>query len=161
MTKKATAVERNRSAFYLMRTMRRMIKEAAAKREILNRSKVKAGERCVGQAFQKHGVRFRRTRSKPVLTKDDVKARFRFARKYRSISIRTLEQSQSLRQRDQFSRVAPQLAVPSAIKGLRRPPLPLNSWPQGAMPRATVRGLLCDNYVTTTRQLCDNYVTTM
>jgi hypothetical protein len=71
-----------------MRVMKAMIKEAAAKREVtlammIKWAKVKAGERCVREALQKRGVRFRRMRSKPLLTKEDVKTRFAFAKKYR------------------------------------------------------------------------------
>jgi len=116
VTKIATAVDRNKSTIYdaldenwrhgkrgrkdlltrvqvnlLMRVMKAKIKEAAAKREvtlamIIKRAKVKAGERCVRKALQKRGVRFRRMRSKPILTKEDVKHRFAFAKKHRKKS---------------------------------------------------------------------------
>ena len=113
VTKIALAVDRNKTTVYealgkdwegetrgrkellkkaqvnlLVRTTKALIKKAAAKREvtlamILRRAKVKVSERCARKALQKRNVRFRRMRSKPLLTKDDVKERFRFARKHR------------------------------------------------------------------------------
>lgn len=75
----------------LVRTLKAMIKQAAAKKEItlamiLRRARVKVSERCARKALQTRGIRFRRMRDKPLLTKDDVKERWRFARKYRNKS---------------------------------------------------------------------------
>ena len=113
VTKIALAVDRNKTTVYealdkkwkglkrgrpdllsskdinlLLRTARAMIKKAAAKREVTlvmikKRAKIKAGEATIRKALQKRGVRFRRMRSKPLLTKEDVKTRFVFAKKNR------------------------------------------------------------------------------
>ena len=114
VTQIASAVDRNKSTVYgaldtnwtsekrgrkelltkvdvnlLVRTTKALIQQAAAKREvtlamILRRAKLKVSQTCARKALQKRGVRFRKMRSKPLLTKDDVKARFRFAKKYRN-----------------------------------------------------------------------------
>ena len=72
----------------LLRTTKAMVEQAKAKREvtlamIIRRSRIKAGPQCVRKALHKAGVRFRRMRSKPLLTKKDVKDRFAFSKKYR------------------------------------------------------------------------------
>ena len=75
----------------LVRTAKSMIKQAAAKKEITlamikKRSKLKASEKCLRKALIKRNIRFRRMRSKPLLTKADIKARMKFAKKYRNKS---------------------------------------------------------------------------
>ena len=68
-----------------------MVEKAATKREvtlamIIRRARIKAGPKCVRKASHKAGVRFRRMRSKPLLTKRDIKDRWAFAQKYRKKS---------------------------------------------------------------------------
>ena len=114
VTKIALAVNRNKTSIYaalstawspgkrgrpqiltkpqvslLVRVTRQMIKKAAAKKEvalamIIKRAKLKACERCVRQALQRRGIRFRRMRSKPLLTTQDVKERYKFAEYYKN-----------------------------------------------------------------------------
>lgn len=113
VTKIALAVDRNKTTVYealdkkwkglkrgrrdllsskdvnlLVRVTRAMIKKAAAKKEVTlamirKRAKIKAGEQTMRKALQQRGIRFRRMRSKPLLTKEDVKSRFHFSKKYR------------------------------------------------------------------------------
>ena len=75
----------------LARTARSMIKKAAGKKEvtlamIMRRARIKASARCVRKNLQKRNIRFRKMRSKPVLTKEDVRERFRFSKKYKAKS---------------------------------------------------------------------------
>lgn len=72
----------------LVRTTRMLIQRAAAKKEvtlkmILRRTRLRVSERCARKAMQSRGIRFRKMRGKPLLTKDDVKERLAFAKKYR------------------------------------------------------------------------------
>jgi hypothetical protein len=113
VTKIAAAVERNKTSVYkaldpkwtackrgrkdaigakgvahIIRTLNSMIKKAKGLQEITLRmvkrkSKCKAGLRCIREHLQKKGIRFRRLRSKCILSAEDVKARFKFAKKYR------------------------------------------------------------------------------
>ena len=113
VTQIAKAVERNKSTVYgaldkkwrlvkrgrkevlskvqvklLLRTTKAMVQQAAAKKEvtlavIMRKAKVMAGAQGARKALHKAGVRFRKMRSKPLLTKEDVKHRYAFAKKYR------------------------------------------------------------------------------
>ena len=75
----------------LVRTIKAMIKKAAARYEVTmsmirKRTKIKAGEQCIRKALRIRGIRFRRLRSKPKLTTADVRARREFAEKYKGKS---------------------------------------------------------------------------
>ena len=66
-----------------------MIRDARARWEITlamlkKRAKCKYDDKVVRKALQEKNIKFRRLRSKPLLTKDDIKARFAFAKKYRT-----------------------------------------------------------------------------
>ena len=68
--------------------LRAMIATARGRREvtmamIMKRAKVKVCEKVLRCALQKRGIKFRRMRTKPVLTKADRKKRRAFAEKYR------------------------------------------------------------------------------
>jgi len=83
----------NATVNLLVRTTKAMIKKAAARKEvtlamIMRRCKVKASERCVRMALQKRNIRFRPMRTKLQLSAQDVKDRFKFAKKYRKKSRR-------------------------------------------------------------------------
>ena len=72
----------------LVKTLRALVKKASARVEVtlamVRRSaRVKASERCVRTALQKRGIRFRRLRSKPLLTREDRIARYAFAKTFR------------------------------------------------------------------------------
>jgi hypothetical protein len=80
-----------KDATHLVRTLKDMQKKALAKQEIslamlMKRAKCRACDRVVRNALQSRGIRFRRMREKPILTKDDKQARFDFAKRYRSKS---------------------------------------------------------------------------
>lgn len=73
----------------IISTLKAMVKAAKARREVtmamlLKRTKTKVGARCVHRALVKHGVKFRRLRSKPILTSQDKKERYKFAKKYKN-----------------------------------------------------------------------------
>jgi hypothetical protein len=73
----------------LVGTTKDMIKKAAGKKEvtlamIMKRAKIQAGERCARKALHSRNIRFRRMRSKPILTKEDVQERYNFAVRYRN-----------------------------------------------------------------------------
>lgn len=68
-----------------------MVRAADAKKEItlrmvMTRARVRASVRTVQTALHRQGVYFRRMRTKPRLTEDDIKARFAFATKYKGKS---------------------------------------------------------------------------
>lgn len=72
----------------LVRELKKMLKEANGKKEITlgmlqRRAKCKASLRCMRKHLHQAGIRFRRPRTKCLLSKEDVKERFRFAKKYR------------------------------------------------------------------------------
>ena len=72
----------------LVRTLKKMQKQAHAKREITmamlkKRAKCKASCHCIRRALRQRNIQFRRMRSKPILTKEDRQARLAFAKKYR------------------------------------------------------------------------------
>ena len=72
----------------LVRTINAMVVKANALSEVtlamaMKRAKLKCGEQCARAALKKRNIKFRRLRSKPILTKQDVKERFAFAKKYR------------------------------------------------------------------------------
>ena len=73
----------------LERILNTMIDEADAQCEVtaamlLKRSRCKASVRTVSNALHARGYFFRNLRQKPILTPDDVKERFAFARKFRN-----------------------------------------------------------------------------
>ena len=73
----------------LVKTLRNMIRTARARWEITlpmlkKRAKIVVDDKVVRKALYKRGIKFRRMRSKPLLTKEDIKKRFAFAKKYRS-----------------------------------------------------------------------------
>jgi hypothetical protein len=114
ITKIALATDRNKSTIYsalklkkfvqhrgrpqvltpklvrrLITILKAMIKKAKGRREItmamlIKRSKVKMGGKAIRKSLAKKGIRFRRLRSKPLLTKEDKTKRFRFGKKYRN-----------------------------------------------------------------------------
>ena len=72
----------------LVKELRAMQRQARARREITlamlkKQAKCKACSKVTGKALSTRGIRFRRMRSKPILTKDDVKVRYAFAKKWR------------------------------------------------------------------------------
>ena len=72
----------------LLRTIRAMVQEAKARRDVTlamvkKRTKIKASERCIREHLKKRSIKFRKLRSKPVLLKEDVKARFQFSARYK------------------------------------------------------------------------------
>ena len=82
---KLTTEECNR----LVRTLRSMIRTAHARWEITlamlkKRCKCKLDDKVVRKGLRSKNIKFRRLRSKPLLTKQDVKARFAFGQKYRN-----------------------------------------------------------------------------
>ena len=71
----------------LVRTIRAMVLKAAARYEVtlamaIWRAKLKCGEQCARAALKGRNIKFRRLRSKTILTRQDVKERFAFAKKY-------------------------------------------------------------------------------
>lgn len=74
---------------HIIMIMKKLIKSAGAQNEISlavikRRSKCKFSLRTIHRALRKKGIKFRKMRSKPILTKADIKDRFEFAKKYRS-----------------------------------------------------------------------------
>ena len=72
----------------LVKELRAMQRQARARREITlamlkKRARCKACGKVIRKALCARGIRFRRMRSKPILTKDDVKVRYAFAKKWR------------------------------------------------------------------------------
>jgi len=66
----------------------KLLRKKNAKKEVTvnmvkSAAKVKASARIVLDEFHRHGVYFRPLRKKPILTKDDIKARKKFADKYK------------------------------------------------------------------------------
>ena len=75
----------------LVRTLKAMQQKARARKEITlamlkRRAKCKASGRCIREALKVKNIKFRKMRSKPLLTKADQRARFDFAKKFRSKS---------------------------------------------------------------------------
>jgi hypothetical protein len=73
---------------HLVRTLRAMVQKAAARYEITlamlkKRAKIVADDKVVRKALLTRKIRFRRLRSKPLLTRGDRISRFAFAKKYR------------------------------------------------------------------------------
>ena len=73
----------------LVRTIRAMVFKADARYEVtlamaMRRAKLKCGERCARKALKSGSIKFLRMRSKPILTRQDVKERYAFAKKYRN-----------------------------------------------------------------------------
>lgn len=71
----------------IVKTAERMVRAADAKQEVtvgmvIARAGVSASPRTVLRAMHSEGVYFRRLRTKPRLTEDDVRARLAFAKKY-------------------------------------------------------------------------------
>ena len=71
----------------LVKTTEKMVQQAKGEYEvsleiIAKECKIKASLRTLRRALVSEGIRFRRMRQKPVLKKEDVKARFAFAKKY-------------------------------------------------------------------------------
>ena len=69
-----------------------MVQEADANYEvtlprILRRFRLKVSERTAMKALHKEGYRFRKLRSKMILTPDDVKARYEWAKKYKALNL--------------------------------------------------------------------------
>ena len=113
VTKIALAVDRNKSSVYkaldksfdpqtrgpkahlsakhvnlLVRTIKAMVKKAKARKEITlamvkKRTKIKSSERCIREALKARNIKFRKMRSKPILSAQDVKDRFAFSKKHR------------------------------------------------------------------------------
>jgi len=72
----------------LVAALEKLVDEADADFEVtremvMKRARVKACSRVVADALHKRGYYFRDLREKPILTPEDVKARFAWARKYR------------------------------------------------------------------------------
>jgi len=73
---------------HLVRTLKAMQQKAKAMQEITlamlkKRAKCKVSGRCIREAFKKRNIKFRKMRSKPLLTKADQRARFKFAQHFR------------------------------------------------------------------------------
>jgi transposase len=73
----------------LTRTMDAMVAEADGAREITvtmvkRKARIKASVRTVADAVHSQGYRFRKLRQKPLLTPEDVKDRYAFAKKYKT-----------------------------------------------------------------------------
>ena len=69
---------------HLVRTLKRMQQEVCAKREVTlatlkKKAKRTACGKAIRKALQSRNIRFRKMRSKPILTKADKAARFKFA----------------------------------------------------------------------------------
>ena len=69
----------------------KMVDDAGGNHEVtlamlMRRARLKASERTVSDAIHSRGYRFRNMRSKPILTPDDVKERFAWAKKHRTKS---------------------------------------------------------------------------
>ena len=67
----------------------KMVDEAGGDHEItlamlMRRARLRISERTLADGIHSRGYRFRNMRSKPILTPDDIKERFAFAKKYRS-----------------------------------------------------------------------------
>ena len=73
---------------HLVKTLRAMIRKAHARWEVTlamlkKRAKCNFDDKVVRKALLEKKIKFRRLRAKPLLTKEDVKARFAFAKKHR------------------------------------------------------------------------------
>ena len=73
---------------HLVKTLRAMIRKAHARWEVTlamlkKRAKCNFDDKVVRKALLEKKSKFRRLRAKPLLTKEDVKARFAFAKKHR------------------------------------------------------------------------------
>lgn len=78
---------------FLVRRLDELIKKAKGEYHVtvqkLKRStRCKASERCILTALHKRKIFFRKMREKPLLTEDDIKERFKFAKKYRGKTAR-------------------------------------------------------------------------
>ena len=74
---------------HLVRTLKVLQEKAAAREEITlamlkKKAKCKACSKAIRKALNTKGIRFRRMRSKPILTKADKNDRLEFAEKFRS-----------------------------------------------------------------------------
>lgn len=72
---------------HIVKVLRAMVKKADAKREITmamlkKRAKVQCCQRTIRRALAKKNIKFRKMRTKPLLTKTDRRLRMAFARKY-------------------------------------------------------------------------------
>jgi hypothetical protein len=75
----------------IVEVLEKMVDEAEACREVtmdmlMKRSRAKACSKVVANAIHKRGYWFRDLRHKPILTPEDVKARYKFAKKYKGKS---------------------------------------------------------------------------
>ena len=73
---------------HIIKTLRSMIQKAKARYQITlamlkKRAKCMVDDKAVRKALRKKKILFRRMRSKPLLTKEDRRARFAFAKKYK------------------------------------------------------------------------------
>ena len=73
---------------HIVATLRSMVRKARARWEITlamlkKRAKCMVDDKVVRKALQKKNIKFRKLRSKPLLTKNDIKERYNFAKKYR------------------------------------------------------------------------------
>jgi hypothetical protein len=73
---------------HIVQVLRKMVREAKARWEVTlamlkKRARCKLDDKVVRKALKKKNIKFRRMRSKPILTKEDRIARFKFAKKYR------------------------------------------------------------------------------
>ena len=80
-----------RDVTHLVRTLKAMCAKAKARWEVTlamlkKRAKIKVDDKVVRKALQSRNIKFRRMRGKPILTKADRKARYAFAKKWKSKS---------------------------------------------------------------------------
>ena len=73
---------------HVVSALRAMVKKAGARYEItlpmvMKRARVKCSDKTLRKALAKKGVKFRKLRTKPLLTKADRRERLAFARKYK------------------------------------------------------------------------------
>ena len=73
---------------HVVSVLRRMVRKAGARREItlamiMKRARVKCSERTLRKSLVKKGIKFRRLREKPLLTKADRRERMTFATKFK------------------------------------------------------------------------------
>ena len=79
------------SIAHVIKTLKMLVKTAAARYEVTlgmikEKSKCRASETTMRRTLQKRNIKFRRLRSKPILTNTDKRARFAFAKKYHTKS---------------------------------------------------------------------------
>ena len=75
----------------LVKILRSMVQHARARYEVTlamlkKKAACDADDKVVRKGLQSKGIRFRRLRSKPLLTKEDIKKRWAFAKRYRKWS---------------------------------------------------------------------------